>query len=125
MIKRLIIAVFCIVLAFCMCIFSLRYIRINSEALINFFDSAVERRESGGDWEQPLRECLELWDKKNTVFGIFLKHTDADELDRYFIRLEAELNRKSEDGTFDVVNQLRASLLVVLAGEQAKAENVF
>ena len=68
---------------------------------------------------------LGLRDSNERVFSLFLKHTDADMIDRLHIELSFALKRRDEEKVSLLLSEIYALLSVTDEGEKVKSENIF
>ncbi len=124
MLKRLLLSGVLIITAAALSISSFFYIRTVSEDMLERTDEIVGLYENGEDFFYETKELINRWNENSLLFGIVLKHTDADSLDRYFLILENTL-RKDNVTFIRTLRELRAFLTVCLDGEKPRADNIF
>lgn len=114
-------AVIMFVFSLGLCIGSNIYV---SSALSELYQLTEEYEDITDDKADALSE---KWQDKRTALSVFLKHTEADMLERFFAEIEnysvEEKNGKKK--TADTVGELRAFLSVIIETEKAKIENIF
>lgn len=124
MLKRLLLSGVLIITAAALCISSFLYIRFVSEDMLERTDRILTLYENEEDFFYETKELIDTWNDNSLLFGIVLKHTDADSLDRYFLMLESTL--QEDNVTFiRTLIELRAFLKVCLDGEKPRADNIF
>ena len=124
MLKRLLLSGVLIITAAALCISSFVYIRSVSEDMLERADRIISLYEGGDEFLYEAKELIDKWNENSLMFGIVLKHTDADSLDRYFLVLENTVN--ADKVTFiRTLRELRAFLIVCLEGEKPRADNIF
>ena len=125
MTKRVIAAAVLIALALAVSCGSLRYVNKVGRALTGYLEQAQEKREAGGDYKKPLEQAQALWREKREMLGVLLKHSDADEMEQYFYKIEKYMGTGDTEKLFETVEDCRAAIEVVLRGEAPAARNVF
>lgn len=65
------------------------------------------------------------WEDDKIYFSYFLKHADADMLNRYFNELSSGEIGVNPDNTVKILNELEAFLKVTYEGEKLKLQNIF
>ena len=68
---------------------------------------------------------LSLRESNERVFALFLKHTDADMIDRLHIELSFALKARNEEKITILLSEIYAFLSVTSEGERVKTENIF
>ncbi len=120
MTKRLIIAVVFLLFSLIVSIFANVYILSSIKELYVLCDNAA----NVGD-EKAFSAILRYWESHRTGFSVFLKHTDADILTRYFSSLENFMYTKNFSEAKRVIFDLKAYLYCTAEGEILKFENIF
>ncbi len=123
--KRLVIGGILMAAALLLSISSYVLIGNSSERLIESAVNIIETEEKGGDSTQEFDNLMKLWSKYNRYYGIALKHTDADILDRYFIVLESTYESGNKESFTLLLKETIAFLQVTSEGEKLRAENIF
>ncbi len=118
MTKRLVIAFLFLLLSFLVSFFSVSFV-------INEIDKTIETIDSISDERLCAQEILSMWQENKKYFPLFLKHTDADSIERYYLELEAALKDDDADEIGKILYRLRAFLSVTAEGEKIKSENIF
>lgn len=118
MTKRLIAAAVCVALALSVSLGSFLFIRRETAVLLTGLSAAQND-------PQMLEEVLREWKKVKRRYAFMLKHADADELERCFIKLADYLAEGDRDEWNEAVTDCRAALEVMLDGEIPKPENIF
>lgn len=77
--------------------------------------------------EEKTQALLEKWQEERKALSVFLKHTEADMLERFFAEIESfsSEEKNGERKTADTVGDMRAFLAVIIETEKAKIENIF
>ena len=125
MTKRVIAAAVLIALALAVSCGSLRYVDKTGKALTGYLEQAQEKHEKGGDYKKPLEQAQTLWKEKREMLGVLLKHSDADEMEQYFCKIEKYMAAGDTEKLFETVEDCRAAVEVILRGEAPAARNVF
>lgn len=123
--KRLLIAVVCIITALVISAGSIVYISVKTKEIVGYLEAAVQKHENGEDISYDTEKALVVWDEVKQRFGIMIKHVDADELERNFIKIADYLESGNNDELFVTVCECKAALEVMLDGELPKCENIF
>ena len=118
MTKRLIAATVLLLAAFLLSIFSVS--RVHRE--ISLVLSEIENTEEPYACAE---NVLKLRKGNERVFSLFLKHTDADMIDRLHIELESALSDRNDTAIIRLLREIYAFLSVTAEGERAKSENIF
>ncbi|MBR3768382.1 MAG: DUF4363 family protein [Clostridia bacterium] len=121
MTKRLVIAAVFLSLALFISISSYVYLEITSEKIFSAIDELSEDIYE----ENAANELISIWDKNKKIYGVFLKHADADMLDRQFIVLEKSILEGDSYTALLTLRELNAYLHITLEGEMLKIENIF
>ena len=125
MTKRVIAAVALIAAALAVSCGSLRYVDKVGNTLVGYLTTAQERHEQGGDYKKPLEQAEMLWQEKREMLGVLLKHSDADEMEQFFYKIEKYMETGDTEKLFETVEDCRAAVEVILRGEAPAARNVF
>lgn len=118
MTKRLIIAFLFLLLSFLVSLFSVSFV-------INEIDKTVDAIDTITDERECAAQILSKWQENKKYFSLFLKHTDADSIEMYYLELESALNNDDDDELGRILYRLRAFLSVTAEGEKIKSENIF
>ncbi len=118
MTKRLVVAFAFLFTAFAVSLFAVRHIEGDIEAVL----TEIENTE---DVFLCAEKILGLREKNEKSFSLFLKHTDADMIDRLHLQLEDALERRDEETVTRLLAEIYAFLYVTAQGEKAKTENIF
>ena len=84
MTKRVIAAVALIAAALTVSCVTLHAVKKTGGALIGFLEEAQTQYKEGGDYGKPLDQAEQLWNDKRDLLGVLLKHSDTDEIEKYF-----------------------------------------
>ncbi len=84
--------------------------------------TVIERTEENNEKAEKL---LEIWKRNKGPVSVFLKHTDADTLERYFELLEIYKNGENDMMFRTVLYELEAFIEVIARTEKLKFENIF
>ena len=125
MTKRVVAAAALIAAALAVSWVSLRCVEKTGRALLGYLEQAEELREKNGDYGKPLEQAEQLWRDKREMLGVVLKHSDADELEKYFCRIAACREAGETEQLFETVSECRAAVEVILRGEEPAARNIF
>lgn len=124
MTKRMVIAAVCLAAALGVSLFSVSFITNRTRSFIALLEQAQQIRSENGDASDVIEKTLAAWNEDRPVFAVMLKHADADELERCFIRIEEHFRHGSTELLWESVTECKAALEVVLDGELPKAENL-
>ena len=104
-------------------------LRLASEGMDAFAVAIVEEAEAlhaeNGDYAAPLDKALQLWSDKRELLGVILKHSDTDEIEKYFYQISTFRENGAAADLFAAVEECRAAIEVMLRGEDPAARNVF
>ena len=118
MTKRLVVA---IVFFFFLFLSSLLAVgRVHSE-----IEAVLSEIEANADIYSCAENVLKMRKTNESVFSLFLKHTDADMIDRLHIELRAALNSRNDEKITLLLAEIYAFLTVTDEGERVKTENIF
>ena len=70
-------------------------------------------------------KILVLREDNEKIFALFLKHADADMIDKLHIALSMALKASDEQISRELISEIYAFLQVTLEGERVKSENIF
>lgn len=119
--KRIVPALMCIFFALWLSFGSYSYIGKETGRLCSAAETVLKEGEDVfGDAK---RLCAE-WKKVRMSFGAFLKHSDVDELGKYFILIERYADSEQKEALLDAVGSCRAALLTMLEGEKPDIANI-
>jgi len=118
MTKRLVVAFAFLFTAFAVSFFAVRHIEREIEAVLTEIESTQDVFLCAGN-------ILGLRDENEKSFSLFLKHTDADMIDRLHLQLKAALERQDEETVTRLLTEIYAFLYVTAEGEKVKTENIF
>lgn len=115
----------CVTLALSLSLGSFIFITAKTNKMLSLIDSIEQTEKTGESAKKYFEELFELWNGSRRFFAFMLKHADADELERDFIRLSGYYGRKDTDELWEAVIECRAALEVMLDGENPVPENIF
>ncbi len=118
MTKRLIVSVVFLLSAFFLSIFSVS--RVQKE-----ISSVLYEIDTNEDIYSCAENVLGMRKTNEKVFSVFLKHTDADTIDRLHIELEFALQNRNSEKIKLLLAEIYALLSVTSEGEKVKTENIF
>ncbi len=118
MTKRLIVAVVFLLISFFVSFSAVKSLENNIEAVLG----EIENTE---DVFLCAENILAMRSDNEKVFSLFLKHTDADMIDKLHVSLELALERRDEQRITILLSDIYSYLLVTLEGEMVKSENIF
>lgn len=119
--KRLIPAFLCVITALAISTGSYAYIKTQTEKLCGAMDGVLE---SGDAFAQAIKLCEE-WKSVRVTFGALLKHSDADELGKYFILIDDYAASGQKEELLEAVEGCRTAIKVILEGEKPGVANIF
>lgn len=125
MAKRITAALCLILLSLSLACGSYLYIKNTSEEIIALSDVIIEKQLGGEDISAAFGKLLLTWDSNSELFGVILKHSDADVIGRYFLELESAKVCADEEKIYNLLTELKAFLTVTLRGEAPAIENIF
>lgn len=125
MLRRLALSVVLIGLAALLSTGAFIYTDTVSDDMLDKTDNIISLYENGESCFYETKELLEVWNENKLLFGVILKHTDVDTLDRYFILTEKTLDMKDEAAFIDNLRELEAFLSVCMGGEKLRLDNIF
>ena len=118
MTKRLIVAIVLLLSAFL--VSTLSVMRVQAE-----IEEVLYEIENNEDIYSCAEKVLSLRKSNERVFSMFLKHTDADMIDRLHLELKAALGNSDEIKITLLLSEIYAFLTVTSEGERLKSENIF
>lgn len=118
MTKRLIIAAVFLLSSFLLSFLAVNYV-------VTEIDKTTEIIVNSENPLEASEKILSSWEKNKNLFSLFLKHTDADTIERYYLELTWAYNEKNSEAAADILVKLRAFLQVTAEGEKIKTENIF
>lgn len=118
MTKRLIVSAVFLLSAFLLSILSADRVQREIEAVLYEI-------ETNDDIYSCAENILARRQDNEKVFSVFLKHTDADMIDRLHIELEFALNNRNDEKIILLLAEIYAFLSVTSEGEKVKTENIF
>lgn len=86
---------------------------------------AVFEEDNISENTEKIPELIKVWDEKRFFLSVFLKHTDADILDRYFALLEIYYEESNDILLPAALGELEAFIEITLITEKLKIENIF
>ena len=125
MTKRVIAAVALIAAALAVSCVTLHAVKKTGGALIGFLEEAQTQYKEGGDYGKPLDQAEQLWNDKRDLLGVLLKHSDTDEIEKYFYQIARLRELGEKEDLFEAVEDCRTSIEVMLRGEDPAARNIF
>lgn len=120
--KRLIPALACIAAALWLSAGSFFYIGEQTERLTAGAEKILENGD--GVFDDALELCGK-WKRVKISFASLLKHSDADELGKYFILIEAQARAGHREELLETAGNCRAALLTIREGEKPVIANIF
>ena len=115
---RLIIAIALILSSLLLRIVSQAYIEREIVKFVEIIDSGISVTQKSASLSL-------LWSKNKTIFSVFLKHADADILDKCLSELESACEAENEELSVEILGELKANLSVASDGEKLRVENIF
>ncbi len=125
MAKRIIAALCLIILSLSLAVGSYLYIKNTSAKIISAADNVTEKILDSKAFSDEVLELLTMWDRHSGLFGIILKHSDADVIGRYFLELESASEGADSEKIYALLTELKAFLTVTVNGEAPAMENIF
>ena len=123
--KRVIAAVALLAAALTVSCGSLCYVRQVGGRIAASLEEAEVRYAAGGEYAAALDAAQRLWEEKHGVLGALLKHSDTDEIEKCFYKIEKYTSQGNADPLFEAVEDCRAAVAVMLRGEDPAARNIF
>lgn len=121
---RIIIAALLIIFSLLISLFSFFYVQSVAQQLESSLKTAVEKNINGLEISEEINFSVAMWKKHRKVFGSFLKHSDAEELDKCFARVEIFSSSDSEE-LEEALVQCLVSLQSTINGEKLTIDNIF
>ncbi|MBQ6898683.1 MAG: hypothetical protein IJN70_06845 [Clostridia bacterium] len=118
MTKRLILSVVFLLSALSLSLFSVGRVHREINAVLYEIDT-------NEDIYSCARNVLGMRQSNERVFSLFLKHTDADMIDRLHIELSFALEKRNDEKITLLLSEIYAFLSVTGEGEKVKSENIF
>lgn len=118
MTKRLIVAVVFLLSALLLSILSVS--RVHKE-----INDVLYEIETNEDIYSCAENILAKRENNEKIFSVFLKHTDADTIDRLHIELRFALENRNDEKIILLLAEIYAFLSVTSEGERIKTENIF
>lgn len=118
MTKRLVVAIVFILSSFFLSLISVGQVH-------NEIDSVLYEIDTNEDIYSCAENVLLLREGNERVFSLFLKHTDADMIDRLHIELNIALKNRNDERIALLLSEIYAFLSVTSEGERVKSENIF
>ena len=103
----------------------LHEVKKTGQSLIGCLEEAAQRYGENGDYKTPLEKAQRLWNERRDMLGVILKHSDADEIEKYFYQIARYLSTGETKELFEAVEDCRAAIEVMLRGEDPAARNIF
>ena len=125
MTKRVIAALALIAAALTISCLTLGAVRKTGGALLGFLREAQTQYAEGGDYGKPLDQAEQLWQDKRGLLGVLLKHSDTDEIEKFFYKIARFRELGETKALFDAVEDCCAAVEVMLRGEDPAARNIF
>lgn len=123
--KRVVIAVGLIAAALALSCATLGKVKNVGQTLIGYLEEAEALHAENGDYAAPLDKALQLWSDKRELLGVILKHSDTDEIEKYFYQISTFRENGAAADLFAAVEECRAAIEVMLRGEDPAARNIF
>lgn len=120
--KRIIPALLCLAAASWLSYGSFAYVKEQTEKLCACVDRVLADEENA--YAEAQRLCAK-WEKVKMPFGSLLKHSDVDELGKYFIVIKDYADGQRHEELLEAAENCRAALLTVLEGEKPDIANIF
>ncbi len=118
MTKRLVLSVVFLLSALSLSLFSVGRVHREINAVLYEIDT-------NEDIYSCARNVLGMRQSNERVFSLFLKHTDADMIDRLHIELSFALEKRNDEKITLLLSEIYAFLSVTGEGEKVKSENIF
>lgn len=119
--KRILPALMCVFFALWLSYGSYAYVGKQTGKLCSAADTVLAE---GNDIFGDAKRLCAQWEKVRISFGAFLKHSDVDELGKYFILIERYAASEQKEALLETVGNCRAALLIVLEGEKPDIANI-
>lgn len=118
-------AVFCLLASFSLSVGAETYITTKSDELIAGLDKSLCAEDGSGEMYDAALAACGAWEDCKTLFGSFLKHTDADDLDRAYGLIREYVKNGNVDELKETLEECRITVKVISDGEKPRAENIF
>ena len=122
MTKRTVVGILCILLAVLLGAGGEGYLRGTARGLLNAAE--VPETASAEAVFAAAERTVSLWDGRQALLGVILKHSDADALDKLFLRLRYALDARDAGLCTEALLACRTEVAVLLEGERFSWENV-
>ncbi len=122
MTKRTLAGILCLLLALLIGIGGECYLRGSVEGLL-----AAADLPEGADGEalfSAARKAAALWNRRQLLLGVLLKHSDADALGKLFLQLEYALRAQDAEACAQALGQCRTEAAILLEGERFCWDNI-
>ncbi len=121
--KRVIPAVCCLLTALLLSSGAYAYIKNHTEKLCEQLESVL--RADDAEAFEAAEKAFGEWEDIRSCFGALLKHSDADELEKCFLRIKDCIREGDREKLNDAARDCIIALEVVKKGEKPNAANIF
>ncbi len=125
MMKRVAAAVLMLAAALTVSWASLGYVRQAGDRIAALLEEAEALHCAGEPYAAALDAARQLWEEKHGALGALLKHSDTDEIEKYFYKIKQYTAQGNAEQLFEAVEDCRAAIEVMLRGEDPAARNIF
>ena len=122
MIRRSVVGMICLLLALLIGAGGECYLRGSARGLIDA--AAVPSDASAQEVFAAAESAVNVWNSRQLLLGVILKHSDADALGKLFAELSSHLEARSAAACAETLLRCRAEVLVLLEGERFSWENI-
>ena len=122
MTKRALMGALCLLLALALGAGGEIYLRSSAAGLLSA--ARVQENASAEAVFAAAENTVKLWDSRQLLLGVILKHSDADALGKLFLELKQALSARSAARCAAVLEQCRTEVEVLLEGERFSWENI-
>lgn len=123
--SRLFAAIICISASLFLSVGSEMYITRKSVELTAALDKSLHAENGSSEMYAAALAAYDGWNGCKTLFGSFLKHSDADVLERAYSLIREYADAEDVDELKETIEECKISLKVISDGERLRAENIF
>ena len=122
MTKRTLAGILCVLLALLAGMGGEWYLRSSAEGLLSA--AALPEDAEAEALFSAARKTAELWNRRQLLLGVILKHSDADALGKLFLQLEYALRARDAEACAQALQHCRTETAILLEGERFCWENI-
>lgn len=122
MIKRTVAGLLCLLFSLFLAAGGEIYFRVSADQLLSALDIAEEADEE--TLFSAAAQAVSVWNSRQLLLGVLLKHSDADALGKLFSLLSYYAAARDGKNCAEAFLQCRTEVLVLLEGERFSWENI-